>query len=103
MSARGGSKLTQNRFQKLPQGSRVEISPASWEVARGIGKLFPSGGQEKGAGLVVDYGGDKAFGRSWRVSVLTPCLSAVADLIVRYRVSANIRLWIRSPSLDSQI
>lgn len=45
----------------------MEISPASWEVARGMGRLL--GGEKGGAGLVVDYGDAKAFGRSWRVSL----------------------------------
>lgn len=57
---------TLSRFARLPVGSRMEISPACWEVARGVGKLL--GGAKGGAGLVVDYGDDKAFGRSWRVS-----------------------------------
>ncbi|ORY91491.1 S-adenosyl-L-methionine-dependent methyltransferase [Leucosporidium creatinivorum] len=52
------------RFARLPEGSRMEISPASWEVARGMGRLL--GGERGGAGLVVDYGDAKAFGRSWR-------------------------------------
>lgn len=43
----------------------MEISPASWEVARGMGQLLT--GKAGGAGLVVDYGDAKAFGRSWRV------------------------------------
>lgn len=52
------------RFARLPQGSRMEISPASWEVAKGLGELLS--GPKGGAGLVVDYGDVKAFGRSWR-------------------------------------
>ncbi|KAK4703114.1 NADH dehydrogenase [ubiquinone] 1 alpha subcomplex assembly factor 7, partial [Phenoliferia sp. Uapishka_3] len=55
---------TLSRFARLPVGSRMEISPACWEVARGVGKLLQ--GQKGGAGLVVDYGDEKAFGRSWR-------------------------------------
>ena len=57
---------TLSRFARLPVGSRMEISPACWEVARGVGNLLQGPGG--GAGLVVDYGDEKAFGRSWRVS-----------------------------------
>ncbi|KAI5475863.1 DUF185 family protein [Pseudohyphozyma bogoriensis] len=31
---------TLERFARQPAGSRMEISPASWEVARGVGKLL---------------------------------------------------------------
>ncbi|KAL8277861.1 hypothetical protein RQP46_009680 [Phenoliferia psychrophenolica] len=55
---------TLSRFARLPVGSRMEISPACWEVARGVGNLLQ--GPKGGAGLVVDYGDEKAFGRSWR-------------------------------------
>ncbi|SGY79980.1 BQ5605_C008g05268 [Microbotryum silenes-dioicae] len=55
------------RFARLPIGSRIEISPASWEVAQSVGKLFsPSSSPKGAAGLVIDYGDAKAFGRSWR-------------------------------------
>ncbi|GAA5864321.1 hypothetical protein JCM1840_006742 [Sporobolomyces johnsonii] len=56
--------LTAQRFARLPQGSRLEISPSSYEIARGFAKLLE--GNRGGAGLVVDYGDAKAFGRSWR-------------------------------------
>lgn len=62
----GEANLTAQRFARLPQGSRLEISPSSYEVARGFAKLIE--GEKGGAGLVVDYGDAKAFGRSWRVS-----------------------------------
>jgi NADH dehydrogenase [ubiquinone] 1 alpha subcomplex assembly factor 7 len=61
---------TLSRFDRLPVGSRMEISPASWEIARGVGKALA--GDQGGAGLIVDYGGDKAFGRSWRVILPLP-------------------------------
>ncbi|GAA5846236.1 hypothetical protein JCM5353_003184 [Sporobolomyces roseus] len=60
----GEANLTAQRFARLPQGSRLEISPSSYEVARGFAKLIE--GEKGGAGLVVDYGDAKAFGRSWR-------------------------------------
>ncbi|GAA5955386.1 hypothetical protein JCM3765_006762 [Sporobolomyces pararoseus] len=59
-----GTNLTAERFARLPQGSRIEISPSSYEIARGFAKLLE--GEKGGAGLVVDYGDAKAFGRSWR-------------------------------------
>lgn len=62
----GGRNLTAERFARLPQGSRIEISPSSYEIARGFAKLLE--GEQGGAGLIVDYGDAKAFGRSWRVS-----------------------------------
>ncbi|GAA6029596.1 hypothetical protein JCM8097_000955 [Rhodosporidiobolus ruineniae] len=62
------ASLTAQRFARLPLGSRIEVSPASWEIARDVAKLLVGGekGEGKGAGLVVDYGDAKAFGRSWR-------------------------------------
>ncbi|GAA5848813.1 hypothetical protein JCM9279_002952 [Rhodotorula babjevae] len=60
----GAGSLTAQRFARLPIGSRIEVSPSSWEVARDTARLV--GGQAGGAGLVVDYGDAKAFGRSWR-------------------------------------
>ncbi|SCV70990.1 BQ2448_3752 [Microbotryum intermedium] len=66
-SAEPVSSLTLARFARLPVGSRIEISPASWEVAQSVGKLFSSSSSPKGAaGLIIDYGDAKAFGRSWR-------------------------------------
>ncbi|GAA6050042.1 hypothetical protein JCM3770_001929 [Rhodotorula araucariae] len=61
----GAGSLTAQRFARLPIGSRIEVSPASWEVARDVARLVGGGGAG-GAGLVVDYGDGKAFGRSWR-------------------------------------
>lgn len=72
------------RFARLPQGSRMEISPASWEVARGMGRLLA--GEKGGAGLVVDYGDAKAFGRSWRVS---DCLGSLRSSCVGGRAPAD--------------
>lgn len=70
------TSLIAQRFARLPIGSRLEVSPASWEIARDLARLLGgSGGGEGvgpgvgGAGLVVDYGDAKAFGRSWRVSL----------------------------------
>lgn len=86
------------RFQVLQPGQRVEISPESWATARRVGELIAGrpakavevlrkegdneGIEEKekerlkgssvgGAGLIIDYGDDKAFGSSFRVSLST--------------------------------
>ncbi|GAA6001285.1 class I SAM-dependent methyltransferase [Rhodotorula paludigena] len=64
--AGGAGSLTAQRFARLPIGSRIEVSPASWEVARDVARLIGGGEGAGGAGLVVDYGDAKAFGRSWR-------------------------------------
>lgn len=52
------------RFAQMPIGSRIEVSPSSWGIARTIGELVKGGGA--GAGLIVDYGDDRAFGSSFR-------------------------------------
>ncbi|TFY83799.1 hypothetical protein EWM64_g226 [Hericium alpestre] len=52
------------RFQRLPVGSRIEVSPSSFKIARKVGELV--GGDTLGCALVVDYGDDKAFGNSFR-------------------------------------
>jgi len=62
------------RFQEIPVGSSLEVSPTAFRIAHKIGQLLSSGnsGDKKaslgGCGLIVDYGGDKAFGDSFRVS-----------------------------------
>lgn len=82
----------------------MEISPACWEVARGFGKLLGAGGSDggevRGAGLIVDYGDDKAFGRSWRVSLFDrkearrSCQTDLSFFAVANRDLGNIRLSI---------
>ncbi|KAH7341536.1 S-adenosyl-L-methionine-dependent methyltransferase [Rhizoctonia solani] len=52
------------RFADVPNKSRIEVSPSSWGIARAIGALIS--GKGRGAGLVVDYGDDRAFGSSFR-------------------------------------
>lgn len=51
------------RFERIPVGSRLEISPESSKAVREMGKLIGNGG----AGLVIDYGDDRAFSDSMRV------------------------------------
>ncbi|KAK0500165.1 S-adenosyl-L-methionine-dependent methyltransferase [Armillaria luteobubalina] len=50
------------RFDQLPEGSRLEVSAASFRIARKVGELLSPGG----CALVVDYGGDSPFGDSFR-------------------------------------
>jgi NADH dehydrogenase [ubiquinone] 1 alpha subcomplex assembly factor 7 len=63
------------RFQKLPIGTRIEVSPSAFKIARQIGELLVGSSIDSsgGAALIVDYGGEKAFGNSLRVKHF-PCL-----------------------------
>jgi NADH dehydrogenase [ubiquinone] 1 alpha subcomplex assembly factor 7 len=82
------------RFDKLPVGSFIEVSPTSFRIAHQVGRLLaakppPSDisgrsrslpkdeaevverGEEVGVGgcgLIIDYGGANVFGDSFRVS-----------------------------------
>jgi NADH dehydrogenase [ubiquinone] 1 alpha subcomplex assembly factor 7 len=58
------------RFQTLPTGSRVEVSPISFKLARKVGEVLGGNSDGKspgGCALIVDYGGEKSFGDSFRV------------------------------------
>ena len=78
------------RFDKLPVGSFIEVSPTSFRIAHQVGRLLaakppPSDipsrsrqdateeaekGEEPGVGgcgLIIDYGGANVFGDSFRV------------------------------------
>lgn len=57
---------TSPRYAKLPTGTRVEISVESWKISRRIGEIIRGGAG--GAGLMIDYGGDRHYGSSFRVS-----------------------------------
>jgi len=60
------------RFHNLPVGSSLEVAPTSFKIARKVGELLTSriseeeGGSIGGCGLIIDYGGDHAFGDSFR-------------------------------------
>ncbi|KAI0701907.1 S-adenosyl-L-methionine-dependent methyltransferase [Cerioporus squamosus] len=62
--------LSSPRFQKLPVGSRVEVSPASFKIARQVAELLHEEGSDgvrsAGSALIVDYGSDRAYGNSFR-------------------------------------
>lgn len=53
------------RFATLPIGARIEVSAASFQIARKLGTLISQGAG--GSALVVDYGTDHAVGNSFRV------------------------------------
>ena len=63
------------RFQDIPTGSSLEVSPTAYRIAHKVSQLLSSGnsGDEVtslgGCGLIIDYGGDKAFTDSFRVSL----------------------------------
>ena len=63
--------LSSPRFLQLPAGSRIEVSPAAFKIARQIGELLHDKGSEgsrsAGSALIVDYGGNKVYGNSFRV------------------------------------
>lgn len=63
------------RYSALPIGSRMEISPDSSRIVRGLGQTMAAGG----AGLVIDYGGDRSFSNSFRVRVSGNSNTSVAD------------------------
>ncbi|WWC68354.1 uncharacterized protein I206_102279 [Kwoniella pini CBS 10737] len=52
------------RFAKLSTGSRIEVSQDSFKIMRRIGELLGKG--KGGCGVVVDYGGDRSYGQSFR-------------------------------------
>ncbi|CAL1716922.1 unnamed protein product [Somion occarium] len=63
--------LSSPRFQKLPIGSTIEVSLASYKIAHQLGQLLkPSPeAQSKGStgcALIVDYGGEQVYGNSFR-------------------------------------
>jgi NADH dehydrogenase [ubiquinone] 1 alpha subcomplex assembly factor 7 len=52
------------QLKELSDGARVEICPEAYEIAANAAKLVGT----KGAGLIIDYGGEQIFGNSFRVS-----------------------------------
>ncbi|KAI0635645.1 DUF185-domain-containing protein [Trametes polyzona] len=62
--------LSSTRFQTLPVGSRIEVSPASFKIARQLGELLHDGSSDEarsaGSALIIDYGGEKVYGNSFR-------------------------------------
>ncbi len=60
------------RFSSLPIGTRIEVSAASFRIARKLGTLISQGAG--GCALIVDYGADHAVGNSFRVRVFSQML-----------------------------
>lgn len=54
----------------------MEISPDSSHMIHSLGKVMKNGG----VGLVVDYGGDRSFSSSFRVSVSLKCYDELANM-----------------------
>ena len=64
------------RFKDIPVGSFLEASPTAFRIAHRIGQLLSNknSAEDKttslgGCGLIIDYGDDKAFANSFRVSL----------------------------------
>lgn len=63
------------RFQNIPGGSFLEVSPTAFRIAHRISQLLSNKNSEDkttslgGCGLIIDYGDDKAFADSFRVSL----------------------------------
>ncbi|KLO09764.1 DUF185-domain-containing protein [Schizopora paradoxa] len=55
------------RFSSRPIGSRLEVSPTSFKIARRVAELINSSESTGGSGLIIDYGGNQSFGSSIRV------------------------------------
>lgn len=63
--------VTSPRFAQLPVGARLEIAQDSFKIMRKVGEVIGASAQDGkggGAGLVVDYGGERPFESSFRVS-----------------------------------
>ncbi|KAF8623719.1 hypothetical protein AX17_007416 [Amanita inopinata Kibby_2008] len=57
------------RFELLPIGSTIEVSPSSFKIAHKIGGVMAGpkeGNSSGGCALIIDYGGDKVYGNSFR-------------------------------------
>lgn len=73
-----------SRFQALPVGSDLEVSPTSFKLARKVGELLAkretdAGPTPGGCGLIIDYGNENAFGNSRRVRYIDILLSVTVD------------------------
>lgn len=56
-------------------GARIEVSAASFRIARKLGTLISQGAG--GSALIVDYGADHAVGNSFRVRALFSNVTAI--------------------------
>ena len=96
------------RFRDIPVGSALEVSPTAFRIAYKIGQLLSTenSGNERtslgGCGLIIDYGGDKAFTDSFRVS-LCYCEIERDSLFFDHRHLKNITLWMSSTNRETVI
>jgi NADH dehydrogenase [ubiquinone] 1 alpha subcomplex assembly factor 7 len=64
---------TSPRFKDIPVGSFLEVSPSAFRIAHKISQLLSNKDIKRpslgGCGLIVDYGDNKAFANSFRVSL----------------------------------
>ncbi|KAI0707155.1 S-adenosyl-L-methionine-dependent methyltransferase [Earliella scabrosa] len=62
--------MSSTRFKNIPVDSYIEVSPSGFKIARRIGELLydgdSNGARSAGSALIVDYGGDKVYGNSFR-------------------------------------
>ncbi len=100
------------RFLDCPPGSQIEICPTSGEIAGAIAKLIRKGvdigGKPSvgGVGLIIDYGGDKAFENSLRVGEhvrIVECTLTFVSLDFDARLSRIITLLTCSLNLGNVI
>jgi NADH dehydrogenase [ubiquinone] 1 alpha subcomplex assembly factor 7 len=63
------------RFSSLPIGARIEVSAASFRIARKLGELISQGAG--GSALIIDYGTNHAVGNSFRVRVFSSSITAI--------------------------
>lgn len=113
--------LSSPRFNGLPLGSFIEVSPTAFRIARQVAQLVSGTAEPEpliqhnhkhdvapntdesagGCGLIIDYGGDRAYGSSFRVSLTFSLLSGEVNKVVDtvfFRHLNNTKLW--TPSTD---
>lgn len=93
--------LSSPRFRNIPVGSFLEVSPTAFRTAHKIGRLLSSEDPGNnttslgGCGLIIDYGSNKAFGDSFRVSFrFFSKWNTIVILDPRH--SKDIKLWMSS-------
>lgn len=85
------------RYRGLSDGMRVEMSPEAYEIAQHAAELVA----KKGAGLVIDYGDEKFFSTSFRVSLTDWKLCNVLIQYDRHSNSTRCRIHCRIPEVPT--
>lgn len=87
------------------------MSQDSWKIARRLGEIITgrqsgtgsasalAGGGGGGAGLIVDYGGDRAYGSSFRVS-LKPCRGRKAPCLTLVKLMNRLQAFRNHKIVD---